>query len=100
MSPPGDEPQRAVRGVSYLPRGMSVPRPLPGMGPRRIAVGLVLVGLLSGGCAGQTAQSQGARGYNQRNDLPPRDIGPAADTGPAARDMPGKGRGTDIPRGK
>ncbi len=72
------------------------------MGLRTIAAALVLLGLVCGGgaCASGAQQAKGARGYNDRTVTPPRGAGPSGDMGPAARDMPGKGRGSEIPRGK
>jgi hypothetical protein len=65
-----------------------------------IAVGLVLLGVLAGGCVDNASQAHDARGYNSRTDTPARGAGPSSDMGPAARDMPGKGRGSETPRGK
>lgn len=67
----------------------------------RVALVLGVVGLGAGACADSTSQGQGARGYNQRTDLPPKNIGPAGNNASAApRNMPGNGRGSAVPRGK
>lgn len=70
------------------------------MGPHIVAILAVSGALLGAGCADSSTQPQGARSYNQRTELPPRDIGPASESGPAPRDMPGGGRGSSTGKGK
>ena len=50
------------------------------------------------GCAG--ASQDDSRQRMQNPNLPREGIGGGGDMGPPARDMPGKGRGTEGPHGK
>jgi hypothetical protein len=70
------------------------------MGPRIVVILAVAGALLGVGCADSSTQPQGARSYNQRTDVPPRDIGPSGETGAPPRDMPGGGRGSAPGKGK
>jgi hypothetical protein len=64
---------------------------------RFIAIAIVLASLVAA-CGAGDADSQ-PRTQNQLNQRPTT-IGPATDIGPAPRDMPGGGRGSDGPHTK
>lgn len=66
-----------------------------------VALALVVVGLGAGACVDNASQAKGARGYNERTDLPPKNVGPAGNNASATpRNMVGNGRGSAAPRGK